>query len=104
MRVGCAITAKKAGSLLRPALVEAAASRGITLVAIDLAVPLQEQGPFDVILHKVRREMSGAAGVGHGCRGSSPATFRGKRVGFCASDLPAICHGSWRAERLACGS
>lgn len=29
-------------------------SKGISLVAIDRSLPLTEQGPFDVLLHKVR--------------------------------------------------
>ncbi len=31
--------------------------KGINLVAIDDTRPLAEQGPFDVILHKVSRDL-----------------------------------------------
>ena len=62
LTVGCAITAKKAASFLKPGLVEAAAVRGVRLLAIDLARPLQEQGPFDVILHKARGTAGRRAG------------------------------------------
>ncbi|KAJ7967612.1 Inositol-tetrakisphosphate 1-kinase [Quillaja saponaria] len=51
--VGYALTSKKKKSFLQPQLIGLARNRGIFFVAIDLNRPLAEQGPFDVILHKL---------------------------------------------------
>ncbi|XP_024403882.1 inositol-tetrakisphosphate 1-kinase 3 isoform X1 [Physcomitrium patens] len=50
--VGYALTSKKIKSFVQPKLEELARSKGISLVAIDRSIPLTEQGPFDVLLHK----------------------------------------------------
>eukprot|EP00850_Spirogloea_muscicola_P018621 SM000172S03094 [mRNA] locus=s172:280264:282544:- [translate_table: standard] len=52
LRIGYALRRKKVASLLQPALRESLRRRGFQLVAIDPSRPLEEQGPFDVILHK----------------------------------------------------
>ncbi|KAI5082766.1 hypothetical protein GOP47_0002509 [Adiantum capillus-veneris] len=54
--VGYALTAKKTQSFMQPALISLARSKGITFAAIDRSRPLEEQGPFDVILHKLTTE------------------------------------------------
>ncbi|KAJ7946191.1 Inositol-tetrakisphosphate 1-kinase [Quillaja saponaria] len=51
--VGYALTSKKKKSFLQPQLISLARNKGIFFVAIDLNRPLSEQGPFDVILHKL---------------------------------------------------
>ncbi|KAI5055782.1 hypothetical protein GOP47_0029303 [Adiantum capillus-veneris] len=55
--VGCALTAKKAESFLKPALVALARSKGIVFSVIDYDKPLLQQGQFDVILHKITGEV-----------------------------------------------
>ncbi|KAH9301146.1 hypothetical protein KI387_012729, partial [Taxus chinensis] len=51
--VGYALTSKKIKSFLQPKLEGLARKKGITFVAIDRNRPLGEQGPFDVVLHKL---------------------------------------------------
>jgi inositol-1,3,4-trisphosphate 5/6-kinase/inositol-tetrakisphosphate 1-kinase len=51
--VGYALTSKKKKSFLQPKLELLARRKGIFFVAIDLNRPLSEQGPFDVVLHKL---------------------------------------------------
>lgn len=51
--VGYALTSKKKKSFLQPKLLALARSKGIFFVAIDLNRPLTEQGPFDILLHKL---------------------------------------------------
>ncbi|MCO5585585.1 hypothetical protein L7F22_039520 [Adiantum nelumboides] len=55
--VGYALTAKKSESFLKPVLVALARSKGIVFSAIEYDKPLLEQGPFDVILHKITGEI-----------------------------------------------
>ncbi|KAI6701522.1 hypothetical protein NL676_015846 [Syzygium grande] len=51
--VGYALTSKKKKSFLRPKLEGLARNKGILFVAIDISRPLADQGPFDVVLHKI---------------------------------------------------
>ncbi|XP_052199308.1 inositol-tetrakisphosphate 1-kinase 3-like [Diospyros lotus] len=51
--VGYALTSKKKTSFLQPKLVALARNKGILFVAIDRNRPLSDQGPFDVVLHKL---------------------------------------------------
>ncbi|RLN15733.1 hypothetical protein C2845_PM02G32570 [Panicum miliaceum] len=51
--VGYALTKKKVKSFLQPKLLLLARKNGISFVSIDESLPLSEQGPFDVILHKI---------------------------------------------------
>ncbi|XP_044508653.1 inositol-tetrakisphosphate 1-kinase 3-like isoform X7 [Mangifera indica] len=51
--VGYALTSKKKNSFLKPKLEVLARSKGITFVAIDTNRPLLDQGPFDIVLHKM---------------------------------------------------
>ncbi|WJX59952.1 Inositol-tetrakisphosphate 1-kinase 4 [Trifolium repens] len=51
--VGYALTSKKKKSFLKPNFIALARNKGIFFVAIDLNKPLLEQGPFDVVLHKL---------------------------------------------------
>ncbi|KAJ4716095.1 Inositol-tetrakisphosphate 1-kinase [Melia azedarach] len=51
--VGYALTSKKKKSFLQPKLEVLARNKGIMFVAIDLNRPLSDQGPFDVVLHKI---------------------------------------------------
>lgn len=53
LTVGYALTSKKIKSFLQPKLEGLARKRGITFVAIDRNRPLDEQGPFDIVLHKL---------------------------------------------------
>ncbi|XAR52951.1 Inositol-tetrakisphosphate 1-kinase [Bertholletia excelsa] len=51
--VGYALTSKKKKSFLQPKLIGLARNKGILFVAIDRNRPLSDQGPFDVLLHKL---------------------------------------------------
>ncbi|KAJ4873254.1 Inositol-tetrakisphosphate 1-kinase 2 [Raphanus sativus] len=51
--VGYALTSKKMKSFLQPKLEYMARRKGICFVPIDLNRPLSDQGPFDVVLHKL---------------------------------------------------
>ncbi|KAL9415370.1 hypothetical protein AB3S75_043625 [Citrus x aurantiifolia] len=51
--VGYALTSKKKKSFLQPKLEILARNKGISFVAIDQNRPLSDQGPFDVVLHKL---------------------------------------------------
>lgn len=51
--VGYALTSKKTKSFLQPKLEGLARNKGILFVAIDQNRPLSEQGPFDIVLHKL---------------------------------------------------
>jgi inositol-1,3,4-trisphosphate 5/6-kinase/inositol-tetrakisphosphate 1-kinase len=55
MRVGFALKKEKARKHVREELLEAARERGIEIVVIDETRSLEEQGPFDVILQKIRK-------------------------------------------------
>ncbi|XP_057972910.1 inositol-tetrakisphosphate 1-kinase 3-like isoform X1 [Malania oleifera] len=51
--VGYALTSKKTKSFLQPKLEGLARNKGIVFVAIDHSRPLSDQGPFDIVLHKL---------------------------------------------------
>ncbi|KAI3964584.1 hypothetical protein MKW92_013362 [Papaver armeniacum] len=51
--VGYALTSKKKKSFLQPKLEILARNKGILFVAIDHKRSLSDQGPFDVVLHKL---------------------------------------------------
>ncbi|XP_071709819.1 inositol-tetrakisphosphate 1-kinase 3-like isoform X2 [Rutidosis leptorrhynchoides] len=51
--VGYALTSKKIKSFLQPKLEGLARNKGIFFVAIDQTKPLSDQGPFDIVLHKL---------------------------------------------------
>ncbi|XP_013625706.1 PREDICTED: inositol-tetrakisphosphate 1-kinase 2-like isoform X1 [Brassica oleracea var. oleracea] len=51
--IGYALTSKKKQSFLQPKLEVLARKKGISFVSIDQDKPLSEQGPFDVVLHKL---------------------------------------------------
>ncbi|KAJ0086877.1 hypothetical protein Patl1_08750 [Pistacia atlantica] len=51
--VGYALTSKKTKSFLKPKLERLARNKGILFVAIDQNRPLSDQGPFDIVLHKL---------------------------------------------------
>lgn len=51
--VGYALTSKKIKSFLQPKLEGLARNKGILFVAIDQHRPLSDQGPFDIVLHKL---------------------------------------------------
>ncbi|XP_020702327.1 inositol-tetrakisphosphate 1-kinase 3 isoform X2 [Dendrobium catenatum] len=57
--VGYALTSKKVKSFLQPKLEGLARRKGILFVAIDHQKPLAEQGPFDIVLHKLTGEAWG---------------------------------------------
>ena len=52
-RIGYALVQKKIKSFVQDRLVRESRQKGIQLIKIDLHRPLDEQGPFDAILHKV---------------------------------------------------
>ena len=56
IRVGFALRKEKARKHVRAELIEEAQARGITIIMIDEHLPLEAQGPFDVILQKIRRK------------------------------------------------
>ncbi|KAL3634057.1 Inositol-tetrakisphosphate 1-kinase 3 [Castilleja foliolosa] len=51
--VGYALTSKKIKSFLQPQFERLARKKGILFVPIDLKRPLSDQGPFDIVLHKL---------------------------------------------------
>ncbi|KNA09348.1 hypothetical protein SOVF_154450 isoform B [Spinacia oleracea] len=51
--VGYALTTKKRQSFLQPKFEVIARNKGIILVPIDQHRPLADQGPFDIVLHKL---------------------------------------------------
>lgn len=51
--VGYALTSKKTKSFLQPKLEGLARKKGISFVAIDQTRSLSDQGPFDIVLHKL---------------------------------------------------
>lgn len=51
--VGYALTLKKVKSFLKPKLEGLARKKGILFVEIDQHRPLSDQGPFDIVLHKL---------------------------------------------------
>ncbi|CAJ1943860.1 unnamed protein product [Sphenostylis stenocarpa] len=52
-RVGYALKPKKVESFVQRSLLDYAKQRAIDLVQIDFSTPLQQQGPFHCIIHKV---------------------------------------------------
>lgn len=64
--VGMALKKDKASKHISQKLIQVAARRGIDIRAIDEACPLETQGPFDVILQKIRRRGT------HQCCGTRP--------------------------------
>jgi hypothetical protein len=59
--VGYALSFKKIKSFIQPKFEIHARTKGITLVAIDRSKVLADQGPFDIILHKVNFFLWGPA-------------------------------------------
>ncbi|XP_008787233.2 inositol-tetrakisphosphate 1-kinase 3-like isoform X1 [Phoenix dactylifera] len=51
--VGYALTSKKVRSFMQPKLERLARKKGILFVAIDENKPLSDQGPFNIVLHKL---------------------------------------------------
>ncbi|KAL6504289.1 Inositol-tetrakisphosphate 1-kinase 3 [Orobanche gracilis] len=51
--VGYALTSKKIKSFLQPKFERLARNKGILFVPIDQSSPLSDQGPFDIVLHKL---------------------------------------------------
>lgn len=68
---------------LRPKLLATAAAAGVAIKVVHFGQPLAEQGPFDVLLHKIRQ--TGGRTVLHGCSGGTS-----RRVG---------AWGSWGTPR-----
>ncbi|KAG0561233.1 hypothetical protein KC19_9G047500 [Ceratodon purpureus] len=50
--VGYALAEKKQKSFVKPSLIAHAKSKGVNLVCVDMRRPLEDQGPFDAIIHK----------------------------------------------------
>ncbi|CAG9464409.1 unnamed protein product [Pedinophyceae sp. YPF-701] len=51
--IGAALTQKKINRYLTSDFIELAAARDLELRILDLSRPIEEQGPFDVLLHKL---------------------------------------------------
>jgi inositol-1,3,4-trisphosphate 5/6-kinase/inositol-tetrakisphosphate 1-kinase len=51
--VGYALAPKKQNSFIQSSLLSRAAARGMDLVRVDEARPLADQGPFDLVIHKL---------------------------------------------------
>ncbi|XP_057799144.1 inositol-tetrakisphosphate 1-kinase 1-like [Salvia miltiorrhiza] len=51
--VGYALASKKQASFIQISLINVAKEKNIDLIKIDLEKPLIEQGPFDLLLHKI---------------------------------------------------
>ena len=52
-RIGYALLQKKIASFVQDSLIVESRKKGVQLIKIDLLRPLDEQGPFDAVLHKV---------------------------------------------------
>lgn len=64
--IGLALKADKAQKHVSQALVDRAAAAGLELRLVDSARPLEEQGPFNVLLQKIRDGGEWAvSGAGH---------------------------------------
>jgi inositol-1,3,4-trisphosphate 5/6-kinase/inositol-tetrakisphosphate 1-kinase len=59
MRIGCAAYPEKWARLGWPNFIAYAESRGVEVVYIDLTKPIESQGPFSVIVHKLTYLMNG---------------------------------------------
>ncbi len=76
---------------LRPTLLETAAAAGVIIKVVHFGQPLAEQGPFDVLLHKIRRKGAAACALhwaaGWPTKPSSDAVQQCKilRGAFCVS-------------------
>lgn len=55
-RVGYALQGKKVESFIQPSLLDHAKQHSIDLVQIDPTAPLQQQGPFHCIIHKLHTQ------------------------------------------------
>lgn len=51
--VGYALASKKQASFIQISLINVAKEKNIDLIRIDLEKPLIEQGPFDLVIHKI---------------------------------------------------
>lgn len=51
--VGYALASKKQNSFIQISLINAAKEKNIDLIKIDLGKPLIDQGPFDLVIHKI---------------------------------------------------
>ncbi|XP_062219027.1 inositol-tetrakisphosphate 1-kinase 4-like [Phragmites australis] len=51
--IGYAMLSNKRDTFVQPSFLDMAAQHGIRLVAVDTCRPLAEQGPFDLIVHKL---------------------------------------------------
>eukprot|EP00775_Hariotina_reticulata_P014719 gene14719-14887_t len=54
LRVGCALLPKKVSRYLTPRMLEVACQHNIQLIQIEYTRPLLQQGPFHIIIHKLR--------------------------------------------------
>ncbi|CAM0913220.1 unnamed protein product [Alopecurus aequalis] len=54
--IGYALPPKKLAKVMPPSLIALAAERGMRLVAVDASRPLAEQGPFDLLIHRLYDE------------------------------------------------
>ncbi|GMY06352.1 inositol-tetrakisphosphate 1-kinase 1-like [Fagus crenata] len=52
-RIGYALSLKKEQSFIQNSLINHANQRGIDLIRVDPSKPLTQQGPFDIIIHKL---------------------------------------------------
>ncbi|CAJ1943852.1 unnamed protein product [Sphenostylis stenocarpa] len=55
-RVGYALQPNEMESFIQPSLLDYAKQRAIDLIQIDFSTPLQKQGPFHCIIHKIRTQ------------------------------------------------
>lgn len=66
--IGYALAPKRQQSFIQPSLLDVAKSRGIDLVPIDSERLLSDQGPFDIILHKLYSESWKSQLLDYTCR------------------------------------
>ncbi|KAF6142169.1 hypothetical protein GIB67_037087 [Kingdonia uniflora] len=85
--VGYALTSKKTKSFLQPKLESLARKKGILFVAIDRNIALSDQGPFDILLHKLSGKEWGQVlevkrrGRGYKGGGERRGEEKGRRTG-----------------------
>lgn len=59
MRIGCCGPTRKWEAMKWSEFIQFAQERGVEVVYIDLSKPIEEQGPFDIIIHKMTYFMTG---------------------------------------------
>ncbi|KAG6487602.1 hypothetical protein ZIOFF_056192 [Zingiber officinale] len=99
--VGYALTSKKVKSFFQPKLERLARKKGIIFVAIDQSRSLLDQGPFDIVLHKVSKVGVPKQLVISKEPSSIPEAVRKARLGLPLVVKPLLVDGSAKSHELS---